>query len=345
MKLTHLGERGLIRRIREHARAGAPGVSVGIGDDAAVLRLAEGVALLATTDLLLEDIHFRRRYADPHAIGWKAMTVNLSDIAAMGGTPRYALVGLACPEDTESEAIDAFYTGMEAAGAPHGVVIVGGDTSASPAGFLVSVTLLGEMTAGRPRLRSAACPGDLIAVTGSLGRSAAGLALLEAFTSRESSRPQLDPEIEGEVTRAHLLPVARIAEGRWLASRSEVHAMIDLSDGLATDLGHIASESRVGARVNLDRLPISPAVRAVAAALDRDLTDLAVSGGEDYELLFTADPATMPMLARELEAGTGTPVTAIGEVVEADAGVQFVGAGGARAFVAEGFEHFSPHAR
>ncbi|MFQ5899308.1 MAG: thiamine-phosphate kinase [Candidatus Methylomirabilia bacterium] len=345
MKLTHLGERGLIRRIREHARAGAPGVSVGIGDDAAVLTLAEGVALLATTDLLLEDIHFRRRYADPHAIGWKAMAVNLSDIAAMGGTPRYALVALACPDDTESEAIDAFYRGMEAAGAPHGVAVVGGDTCASPAGFLVSVTLLGEMAAGRPRLRSGACPGDLIAVTGSLGRSAAGLALLEASASGESSRQRLDPEIEQEITRAHLLPVARVTEGRWLAGRSEVHAMIDLSDGLATDLGHVASESRVGARVSLDRLPISPAVRSVAAALDLDLIALAVSGGEDYELLLTADPATIPALARELEADTGTPLTVIGEVVEVEAGLQFVGARGERAVVVEGFEHFSPRAR
>ncbi|MFQ5829105.1 MAG: thiamine-phosphate kinase [Candidatus Methylomirabilia bacterium] len=339
MKLSRFGERALIRRIREVVGADAPGVSVGIGDDAAVLAPAKGTSLLATTDLLLENVHFRRRYADPHDIGWKAMAVNLSDIAAMGGTPRYALVALACPAETETEAIEAFYKGMQAAAAPDGVAIVGGDTCASPAGLLVSVTLLGEL-ARTPCLRSGARPGDLIAVTGSLGRSAAGLALLEA-TEGESGHPMVSHDVQHEVIRAHLLPVARVAEGRWLGGRSAIHAMIDLSDGLATDLGHITSEYGVGARVYLDRLPITPAVRSVAAALRVDPIPLAISGGEDYELLLTADPTAFPGLARELEAQTGTPLTVAGEVLEPDAGVQFVDARGEPARVGRGFEHFS----
>lgn len=342
MKVAHLGERGLIRRIRELVGSGAPGVSVGIGDDAAVLLLAGNAQLLATTDLLLEDIHFRRRYAEPGDIGWKALARNLSDIAAMGGTPRFALVSLACPAETTTEAIEAFYKGMQAAAAPHGVVIVGGDTCASPGGLLVSVTLLGEL-AGAPRLRSGARPGHLVAVTGTLGESAAGLSLLEVTTGTGGpSLDRLDQEILDRVSQAHRRPVARVSEGRWLGASSAVSAMIDLSDGLATDLGHLAVESRVGALVHLDRLPISPAVRRVAEQLGRDPIELAVTGGEDYELLLTADRAAVGGLAAGLRAATGTPLTAIGEVVEAKAGVQFVNARGEPVPLGEGFEHFSP---
>lgn len=351
MKVAQLGERGLIRRIRELVGAGAPGVAVGIGDDAAVLALADNAKLLATTDLLLEGVHFRRGYATPADIGWKAMAVNLSDIAAIGGTPRFALVAMACPAETEVEAIEAFYAGMKAAAAPHGVVIVGGDTCASPGGLLVSVTLLGEL-AGAPRLRSGARPGEAIAVTGTLGESAAGLALLEATPRSRSAvatggtkaglpRDSLDQETVDRVSRAHLRPVARVAEGHWLGRNAAVRAMIDLSDGLAADLGHLASESRVGALVHLDRLPIASAVRRVADALGRDPTELAVTGGEDYELLLTTDPAAAQELARGLQAATGTSLTVIGEVVEAEAGVQFVNALGEPVPLGEGFEHFS----
>ncbi len=343
MRISQLGERGLIRRIRNAAGSGAPGVAVGIGDDCAVLVLPDSARLLATTDLLLEDIHFRRRYAEPADVGWKAMAVNLSDIAAMGGTPRFALVALACPDGTEVEAIDAFYEGMRLAAAPHGVVIVGGDTSASPDGWIVNVTLLGEL-AGAPRLRSGARAGDLIAVTGTLGNSAAGLALLEATTSG-MFRDTLDTGIRDTVSRAHLRPLARVPEGRWLGASPAVRAMIDLSDGLAADLRHVTSESRVGARVQLDRVPITPAVRSVAAALGRDPIQLAVTGGEDYELLLTVDPAAVPELAAGLQAATGTPLTVVGEVVEAEAGVQCVNARGEPVSLGEGFEHFSPRRR
>jgi thiamine-monophosphate kinase len=338
--LGGLGERGLIRRIRGRIAAGsaAPGVEVGIGDDTAVLTVPPGHRLLATTDLLLEDIHFRRRSATPADIGWKALAVNLSDIAAMGGIPRWALVALAVPVDTAVEAVDAFYAGMAEAAAPHGVTVVGGDTSASTAGWMVNVTLLGTHP-GAPRLRSHARMGDALAVTGSLGASAAGLHALEMGLDRARAVGVRHTQL-GEITRAHLRPRARVAEGRWLGQASGVHAMIDCSDGLATDLGHICRESGVGARVHLDRVPIAAAVREAARALGGDAHEWAVSGGEDYELLLTCDPAAADRLTAGLAEATGTALSVIGRIEDPASAIVFVDAAGALVAMREGFEHF-----
>ncbi len=333
MRVQRLGERGLIRRIRHTIGSGGPGVRVGIGDDTAVLQPTPGAWLLATTDLLLEDVHFRRRSAGPADVGWKAMARNLSDIAAMGGTPRFALVALACPEETEVEEVDLFYEGLTAA-APHGVRVVGGDTAGSPAGWIVNVTLLGEMP-GQPRLRSDALPGDVILVTGTLGRSAAGLAVLEA-----GRRPHLPGDVLDDVLGAHLRPLARVAEGQWLGTRGDVHAMIDLSDGLTTDLGHIALESGVAARVELPRVPVAASARAVAEALGLDPLELATSGGEDYELLFTAERSAAEAIASGLRAATGAAVTVIGEVIAGKPAVEFLDAAGRAVEVGPGYEHF-----
>jgi thiamine-monophosphate kinase len=339
MRIGQLGERGLIRLIRESLGTEDPWVSVGIGDDSAVLSLPPGTRLLATTDLLIEEVHFRRRYAGHADIGWKAIAVNLSDIAAMGGTPRFALVALACPAETSVEEIEALYAGMRAAAEPHAVAIVGGDTSASPCGLIVNVTLFGQIS-GTPRLRSGARPGDLITVTGSLGLSAAGLAVLET-----DPPPKLAPELVNEVSRAHLRPTARVAEGLFLGQADGVHAMIDCSDGLATDLGHLVAESKVGAQVRLDRLPISPAVSRVAEALERDPIEFATVGGEDYELLLSVTPTAAPVLVSGLKHATGTELTVIGEILPPEAGLRFVDAQGRAVAVGEGFEHFAPGGR
>ncbi|MBI3635896.1 MAG: thiamine-phosphate kinase, partial [Candidatus Rokubacteria bacterium] len=203
MTPARLTEGEVIRGIRRVV-APAAGVRVGIGDDAAVLEPSPGTTLVATTDLLLEDIHFRRRYAEPADVGWKALAVNLSDIAAMGARPRWALVALACPAEATPDEVEAFYEGLQALGRLHDVTVVGGDTTASPAGWLVNVTLLGE-TAGAPLLRSGARPGDVVAVTGALGRSAAGLAMLERDVAPEG----LAPAVLADVTAAHLRPTPR----------------------------------------------------------------------------------------------------------------------------------------
>ena len=337
--LGRLGERGLIRRIREsRVASGAPGVEVGIGDDTAVLVVPPDHRLLATTDLLIEDVHFRRSSASPADIGWKALAVNLSDIAAMGGIPRWALVALAVPAGTGVEAVDAFYAGMAEAAAPHAVAVVGGDTSASPDGWMVNVTLLG-VHPGAPRLRSDARPGDAVAVTGSLGASAAGLYALEVGPERARATG-LAPASLADIVAAHLRPRARVAEGRWLGAAPGVRAMMDCSDGLATDLEHICRESGVGARVRLDDVPVAPAALAAAHALGADARDWAVGGGEDYELLLTCEPGAAGRLAAGLAAVTGTPLTIIGRI-EGDPGrVVFVNADDEPMAVRSGYEHF-----
>jgi thiamine-monophosphate kinase len=336
--VRQLGELGLIRRLRAARPAPAPGIRIGIGDDAAVLAPTPGAALLATTDLVIEDVHFRRASASPRDIGWKAMAVNLSDIAAMGGLPRWALVALALPPSTSVDDVDGLYAGMREAAAPHAVVIVGGDTSVSPDGWMINVTLLGEHS-GTPRLRSMAGAGDAIAVTGTLGRSAAGLAVLGGGADAVR-RAGIGATAIDALTRSHLRPMARVAEGQWLGADPAVHALMDCSDGLATDLGHICRESGVHARVELARVPVDPAARDAARALGEDALDWATSGGEDYELLLTCAADAVPALAEGLRRATGTALTAIGTVTSGPPEVAWVGARGEAVAIRAGYEHF-----
>lgn len=284
-----------------------PGVDVGVGDDAAVL--SGPPPLLVAHDMLVEGTHFTRGTSSAGDLGHRALAVNLSDIAAMGGRPIAAVVGLALPDDVPESDVTAFYASMESLAARHGVTVAGGDLTRGPS-IVVGVSIIGCMDEGiRPVLRSGARPGDLVAVTGALGAAAAGLALLD------------DPRLETSTRRDDLLvaqrrPTARVDEGRRLAAAG-ISAMMDISDGLALDATRLAEASAVGITIDLDRVPRASGVDAVADALGRPADEFAATGGEDYELLVTAPPDVISRCA----AGIGLPVTVIGEVTDGPVGL------------------------
>lgn len=327
MKLAELGEFGFIERVRRAAATTqGSGVRLGIGDDCAVLELPPGQLLLTSTDLLVEDVHFRREWSDWSSLGAKCVSVNVSDVAAMGGSPRHLYLGLAIPTDMAMEDLDAFLEGFIMAACDYGAVLVGGDTCRSPGPLLVSVTVEGAVPADQVVLRSGARPGDGIYVSGSLGDSALALQLLQ---SGQSPAPEL--------ALRHHRPQARVSLGRALSGKQLPSAMIDLSDGLLADLGHILQASAVGARLEQQQLPLSPAFQKALRA-DPGLLELALSGGEDYELLFTVPPQKEAQLAK---VDAGIPLTRIG-IVTAEPGMQLLDANGRqRSAAVKGYNHFS----
>jgi thiamine-monophosphate kinase len=330
--LAEIGERGLVARLRRRLPAPGPEVLIGIGDDAAAVAWRAGTLLL-TTDTLLEGVHFRRTTATLRDIGAKAIAVNASDIAAMGGEPCYALLALAVPPSLAVAEVDELYAGIADMAQRHGVTVVGGDTCAASSGVVLSVTLVGRVE-GAPLRRSGARPGDAILVTGMLGAAAAGLAVLERGAG---AVPRASADA---VVRPHRVPTPRVREGQLIHASGWATAMIDLSDGLATDLGHIAAESHVGARIEVAALPLDDATRGVARALGVDPLHWALSGGEDYELLFTATPGRALELARLVTDRTGTPVHRIGEVRPPGEGVRFLDGHGRPHVADPGFDHF-----
>ncbi|HTF99325.1 MAG TPA: thiamine-phosphate kinase [Nitrospirota bacterium] len=289
MKLSELGEFGLIEKLRNSFRVRSDRVQIGIGDDAAVLKLTSTESLLATADMLIEGVHFDLAFTDFYSLGWKSAAVNLSDIAAMGGNPRFCLTSLGISPAITVEQISDFYRGCKAVLRRSGVVLVGGDTCLSPKAFVISITLLGETVRKTKLLRSGARPGDRIFVTGTLGDAAAGLELL-----RTGRAP--DDRSGRKLTAKHLRPEPRIAWGRVIARAGAAHAMIDVSDGLSSDLIHLSEESGVGAVVNADAIPVSRQLCRLSGSLSLSPLTYALDGGEDYELLFTAPPGKLASL-------------------------------------------------
>jgi thiamine-monophosphate kinase len=315
MRVGELGEFVLIERLAA-ILAGRPAypaegrIRLGIGDDAAVLEVGRDRDWVATTDTLIEGVHFRREWTSPEDLGWKALAVNVSDLGAMGAAPTAALVCIALPTGTESEWIECFYRGMADCAAVYGCPIAGGDTVRSPSAIAISVTAVGAIGRGAAVTRSGAGNGDLICVTGTLGDSAAGLALLAGGHSPED-RPEYVP-----LFRAHLRPAPPVGAARALA-RGGVSAMMDLSDGLASDLARLSEASGAGGRVFQDRLPISLLARGAAEELNLPPEEWAVRGGEDYEYLFTVAPDRFAPLPALL-AQHGVTATIVGEICDAN---------------------------
>ena len=326
MKVSELGEFGLIDLLAKMASS-SPGkqLIIGIGDDAAAWYGDDSIQL-ATVDSFIQDVHFSLDIASWEDLGWKAMAGNLSDIAAMGGVPRYALVSLAIPPHTEVEDVTGLYKGMIELAQQFGVTIIGGDISSAPL-VAITITILGSTRTRNKHIltRSAAQPGEQVAVTGYLGAAAAGLEML-------TKQLQFDPDATTFLKRAFLHPYPRLAEGQLLVAQG-VKTAIDISDGLVSDLNQICKSSQVGARIEIDRVPIQPTVKA---NLIQKSLELALSGGEDYELLFTANAEVIDKVKR----AASCPITVIGEII-ADKKITLVDSQGNPFNLGKaGWEHF-----
>lgn len=320
-----LSEKALIARIRRRAgdlgAARLKGILTGIGDDCAVLRLRPGQDTLVTTDFSIEGVHFRREWHPPESIGHRCLARGLSDIAAMGGEPVAAFLSLALPSDLPQSWVTRFFQGFNRLAKKYRVPLAGGDTAQSNAGVLADIVLLGRVPKDKAMLRSGARPGDHIYVTGELGGSAAAVLQL-MHKPRTRLKPSNFPR--------HFYPEPRLALANIVRDRTLATAMIDTSDGLSTDLAHICEESGVGAELAAERIP-----RAHVGKLPREVSlDLALHGGEDYELLFTAPPAKhMPARLG------GIPLKCIGQIT-ATKKLLINQGGRSRPLKPAGWEHF-----
>jgi thiamine-monophosphate kinase len=348
-----LPELPLIKRIRTMAGKTPPKdralgtILHGIGDDCAILAGSKTHDLLLTTDLSIEGIHFRFDWHPPESVGHRCLARGLSDIAAMGGEPTAAFLSLAMPDRLPQNWLDRFFTGFHRLARRYGVSLAGGDIAANPTAVAADIVVLGRVSKGKAVLRSGARPGDLIYVTGVLGRSASVLAQLRRQNQTRTSN------VFSDLGSAHFFPTPRLEVGQWLMRNRRATALIDISDGLSTDLAHIAAESRVGAKLFRGDIPYdhpqqpnraNQAARRKYEKEDARRLDFALHGGEDYELLFTASPKQ-----RIPAAIAGTRITCIGEIGRQKAGsapiVLVDEKGGIEPFEDRGWEHFSSFTR
>lgn len=302
--LAALGEFGLIDRIQSRfPQPVAP--ELGIGDDAALLSPSVGSQVVVSTDLLTEGVHFDLSFGPDRLLGRKALAVNLSDIASMGAVPRWFFLSLAIPAGFALETLKGLLDGLAEQAAEHQCLLAGGDTCSSKGGLTISVTIMGEQQPSQILKRGGARPGDEIWVSGTLGDAALGLRLL-----LEGKRLG---QTDDQLIQRHLDPTPRCKLGTMLAESRLIHAMIDISDGLLADLGHICEQSGCGAEIMLDRLPLSAPFQASTEHLADVAWSLALCGGEDYELCFTAPPAHHAAILAVAKTA-GIPVTVVGKV-------------------------------
>ncbi len=340
-EISSLGEFGLIDRITERNYGRQPSTIKSIGDDAAVFRYSDtGPVTVVSTDLLVEGIHFDLMYHPLKHLGYKAIVVNLSDIYAMNATPRQVTVSMALSSKVSVEAIDELYEGIYAACEAYGVDLVGGDTTASQRGIVLSITAIGEGEAEKITYRSGAKVGDLVCITGHLGAAYLGLQLLEREKQIYLSDPNVQPSLDEAtvLVGAQLKPEARRDIIEAFAKNSLVPtSMIDISDGLASELYHICKQSGVGALIEEDGVPIHPDAQLKALDFKLDPITCALSGGEDYELLFTIDPA-------DVEKVKYLPdIYIAGEIVPKEDGLKLHTKGGnLHEIPAQGWRHFKP---
>ncbi len=330
LDLRKLGELGLIEVLRRRARVARGVWRLGIGDDAALLRPRPGYDLALTTDTLVEGVHFRWETTDAPSLGRKTLAVNLSDLGAMGARPLGFLLDLCLPVDASPAVLDGAMRGLLSEARIARCPLIGGDTSSGPV-WVLSVTALGEVPRGSALRRSGAGPGERLLVTGTLGGAALGLALLErGQSSVAGARP---------FVRRQLRPRAPYQAGARLLRSGSATAAIDISDGLASDLAQLLAASGMGADVQLGRLPLARGMRSLCERLGLDAEELALHGGEDYELLFCLSPnaPSAAVFARRL----GCRVTELG-VIRAGRGARYLRDGQTISISPQGFDHFKP---
>ncbi len=319
----------LIETIRKILSGQLPGVVLGPGDDAALVEMGDRLGVL-TADMLVEGVHFDLGMLSPRDLGYKAVAVNVSDVAAMGGSPRFGLVALGLPKDVEAAWIVELYGGLREAADEYALALVGGDVSRADR-LVISVTVTGEAPRGGTVTRSGAKPEHRIVVTGVLGAAAGGLHLARA-QPRDAAA-----DWGHELLRALCRPIARVGEGQTLAQNGAT-AMMDISDGLALDLSRLCRESEVGAAVDLSRVPVAPGLGHLAGV---DPLRLALEGGDDYELLATLPAWAVEPATEKLKERFGTPLTDIGEIREGSSLVAVGPDGRERPLEPKGWDHFA----
>jgi len=334
LKFDEIGEFGFIESIKEECATTYKNVIKGIGDDCAVFGPSSGRVLLFTTDMLVEDIHFLKTKMTPYQLGWKSIAVNLSDIAAMGGRPLVLLISLAIPPETDVELMQDFYKGMKTICEQYEVTIAGGDTSASPDKLVINISLIGDAQQNEVLYRSGAKSGDSIYLTGNVGDSFAGLKIIK----KEISSPK---SIESHFIKIHNEPNPLIETGMTIAASGLATAMIDVSDGLVSDLGHICKESGVGAILFRDKIPLSSELKLLASREKFNPLELALSGGEDYQLLITVPNGNIKDFEIVGKNKGLLPLYLIGKIVEGK-GITMVNDDGSLEEIdIKGFNHFS----
>jgi thiamine-monophosphate kinase len=341
--VAQLDEFSLIRALTDNRQSaaflGACGVRVGVGDDAAVAETTPGRELVLSCDTMVEDVHFKRVTMRDSDIGFKAMASNISDMAAMGAVPRLALVALSVPAAMPLERLKALYDGIYECAGRYRVAVVGGDTTSTRGALTLTVTMTGEVEKGRALLRSAARPGQVVFVTGYPGMSAAGLELLLGLDCPSDRWPEFAPEL-APLVEAHCRPLPQVEAGRLLLASGNCGALNDISDGLASEAWEIAEASGCGLLLDSRRIPVHGSLRAYAALTGKDPLDWMFYGGEDYQLIGTADRKGFASLSEAL-GKAGIPVREIGTVSGSFVGVRALDGGGRDVPLAKkGYNHF-----
>ncbi len=303
-----MNERDIVECLNNQNVEGKPGLLHGIGDDCAVLEKDTDRSWLVSMDTLVETVHFDLRWHPAEKLGRKAVAVNVSDIAAMGGTPLFIFLSLGLPQAFDPSWVHGFSEGIAGACREYGCLLVGGDTVHSREGVVITITVIGDVPVDEVIYRNGALPGDIIWVSGELGLAAAGLEICKSDIVYDNASMKA-------IVEAHLNPQPRVRLGRMLAKSGLVHAMMDLSDGLATDLSHLCKQSGVGAVIRSEKLPTSPGLLDTANLLGQNPFDLMLKGGEDYELVFVTAVDAAPKI-KALSQKAGVSVTRIGTIVE-----------------------------